>query len=324
MGHLVVMDDSPAQLALTAAGVRLWMEMRDDLDPSCEWDSAGTLWLAEDDGQLDAARAKIDLYKEAGLEAELIPGPELRRLEPALRDGLAGAVRIGDDAIVYPPAGVAHLLNRARQAGAEVTQGVTVDELVPHGVRIGQDVIHAEIVINAAGVLSPGLTPELPIVPRRGHLAITDRYPGACRHELVELGYLTSAHGADQSSVAFNLQPRATGQLLIGSSREFVGLDRDVSPPVLARMLRRAIEFMPSLGGLQILRTWTGFRPSTADHLPLIGPWPAVPGLWIAAGHEGLGIATAPATGRLLADLVLGRVPAIAPEPYRPDRSIAS
>ena len=86
----------------------------------------------------------------------------------------------------------------------------------------------------AAGLLTPGL----PIVPRKGHLAITDRYPCFCRHQLVELGYLTSAHVMTNESVAFNVQPRSTGQVLIGSSRELVGwdaVDQSFDPAANAR-----------------------------------------------------------------------------------------
>jgi glycine/D-amino acid oxidase-like deaminating enzyme len=83
-------------------------------------------------------------------------------------------------------------------------------------------------------------------------------------------------------------------------------------------MLRRAAEYLPGLPALRAVRTWVGFRPATPDKLPLVGRWE--PGLWIAAGHEGLGITTAPGTARLLADLVLGRKPAIDPSPYDPRR----
>jgi len=85
-------------------------------------------------------------------------------------------------------------------------------------------------------------------------------------------------------------------------------------------MLRRASEFIPGLARLDALRTWTGFRPATPDKLPLVGMWEK--GLWIAAGHEGLGVTTAPGTARLLTDLVLGRAPAIDPAPFDPRRSM--
>ena len=124
------------------------------------------------------------------------------------------------------------------------------------------------------------------------------------------------------ASVAFNVQPRATGQLLIGSSRELVGWDAAINRTILARMLDRAVEFMPGLSRLPAIRTWTGFRPTTPDKLPLIGAWPAVDGLWIAAGHEGLGITTALGTGSMLADLIVGRRPAIDPAPFAPNRNV--
>ena len=159
---------------------------------------------------------------------------------------------------------------------------------------------------------------------------ITDRYPGFCRHQLVELGYLKSAHvlTAGSSSVAFNVQPRATGQFLIGSSREFVGWNPAPNPDILERMIRRGVEFMPSLANLSALRVWTGFRPATPDKLPLIGRWTSPdtdrPGPWIAAGHEGLGITSATGTAEILAALITGETPAIDPAPFAPDRNMPS
>jgi glycine/D-amino acid oxidase-like deaminating enzyme len=108
--------------------------------------------------------------------------------------------------------------------------------------------------------------------------------------------------------------------VLIGSSRELVGWDARINPAIVQRMLQRALAFMPSLARVAAIRTWTGFRPATPDKLPLIGAWDETPGLWIAAGHEGLGITTALGTASLLADLVLGREPAIDAAPFAPAR----
>ena len=67
-----------------------------------------------------------------------------------------------------------------------------------------------------------------------------------------------------------------------------------------------------------------GFRPATPDKLPLIGAWPATPGLWIAAGHEGLGITTSLGTARILADLIAGREPPIDATPFAPARALVA
>jgi glycine/D-amino acid oxidase-like deaminating enzyme len=342
MGHLVVMDDSEAQFALTAWSLRLWTELAGELPADCEDDPCGTLWLAAGEAEMERVRAKAEHYRARGVAAEVLDAAQLAAAEPRLRGGLAGALRVPGDRVIYPPNAVRFLLARAADHGAELWERFFVSRVAGGLVEGHGERIAAPLVINAAGAAAPALTPGLPIVPRKGHLVITDRQPGFCRHQLVELGYLDSAHGprrqgaaeagatgatgeapaaaAMPASVAFNVQPRATGQVLIGSSRELVGWDRSHNHGLERRMIGRALEFLPRLAGVAALRGWIGFRPATPDHLPLIGPWPETPGLWIAGGHEGLGITTSLATARLLADLVTGRQPEIDAAPFAPER----
>jgi glycine/D-amino acid oxidase-like deaminating enzyme len=160
----------------------------------------------------------------------------------------------------------------------------------------------------------------LPVRKRKGHLVITDRYPGFVHHQIVELGYLKSAHGASTDSVAFNIQPRKNGQMLIGSSRQYDAETTVVEQSILNRMLKRALEYLPALSRLSSIRVWTGHRAATPDKLPLIGPSLESPRTWLATGHEGLGITTSLGTGRILADLLLGRPTGIPSEPYAPSR----
>ncbi|HEX6938096.1 MAG TPA: FAD-dependent oxidoreductase [Longimicrobiales bacterium] len=324
MGHVVVMDDSEAQFALTAYSARLWAELADALPAAAEVDPCGTLWVAEDEEQLGAVRAKQAFYRARGVAAEVLDGADVARLEPNLRAPLAGALRVPGDRVVYPPAIARWLVDRAREHGAVVRERCAVQRIEERAVIVGAERLEADVVVNAAGAAAARLVPGLPIVPRKGHLAITDRYPGFCRHQLVELGYLKSAHTMTAESVAFNVQPRATGQLLIGSSRELVGWDGALNRSILRRMLARAAEFMPALRRLSVIRAWTGFRPATPDKLPVIGRWPEIGGLWVAAGHEGLGITTSLGTARLLCDQLLGRTPEIDATPFLPDRFFAA
>lgn len=320
MGHIVVMDDSEAQFALTAWSQRLLDELLPTLPPAAEFQRCGTIWVAESEAELEAARGKRAFYRDRGVEAELLDPRQLAEAEPRLRPGLAGALRVPGDSVVYPPAVARWLLDQAVHLGATVREGADVSEVLPRAVRVGADRLDAGCVVNAAGAAAARLTPGLPVIPRKGHLAITERAPGFCRHQVIELGYLHSAHTMSAASVAFNVQPRVTGQLLVGSSRELVGWDASLNRPVLGRMLGRALSFMPELAHVPVIRTWTGFRPSTPDSLPLIGTWPSMEGLWIAAGHEGLGITTSLGTGAMLAEMVAGRTPGIDPAPFAPDR----
>jgi glycine/D-amino acid oxidase-like deaminating enzyme len=324
MGHLVVMDDSPEQLALTSYSRALWARLGPALGAASELEWCGTVWVAENEEQLAAVPAKQRLYGAHGIATDVLDEHAVSEAEPQLRRGLAGGLLVPSDGVLYQPAATVALLSLARELGAEVLERTPVDEIVANGVRCGADTLRADIVVNAAGAASATLTPDLPIVPRKGHLVITERYPGFCRHQVVELGYLTSAHVMTTESVAFNVQPRSTGQVLIGSSRELVGWNASVNRRIVARMIERACGFMPGLASLTAVRTWTGFRPATPDKLPLIGRWHDTPGLWIAAGHEGLGITTSLGTAAILADLVAGRAPAIDPSAFAPDRGIAA
>ncbi len=321
MGHIVVMDDSPAQFALTELSRRLWTGLAGEMPAACEDDLTGTLWVAADADEMSHVASKAGFYRRRGVEVEELSSEELARAEPNLRPGLAGALRVPGDRVVYPVNAARWLLDRAVARGAVKREGVEAIRVGARQVETREGPIDAGAVVNAAGAAAPLLTSGLPIQPRKGHLVITDRYPGFCRHQLVELGYLKSAHTPSPESVAFNLQPRATGQMLLGSSREFVGLDASINRQIRDRMIRRALEFMPALARLSAIRTWTGFRPSTPDNLPLIGRSGAVDGLFVAAGHEGLGITTSLGTAHLVADAILGRQSPIDPTPYSPMRA---
>lgn len=177
--------------------------------------------------------------------------------------------------------------------------------------------------INAAGFAASEFSPDLKIIKRKGHLVITERYPNFVRHQLIELGYLKSAHGKDTDSVAFNVQPRSTGQILLGSSRQFGSDDAEIDHNIVRRMTARAFEYMPRLRGLSAVRIWTGFRPATPDNLPYIGKLQDHDNIYVAAGHEGLGITTSLGTAELITDAILGRASAISPDPYSPSRVFA-
>jgi glycine/D-amino acid oxidase-like deaminating enzyme len=162
------------------------------------------------------------------------------------------------------------------------------------------------------------LTSCLPVIARKGHLVITRHEPGFIRHQLVELGYLHSAHQNTGSSVAFNVQPRRAGEVIIGASRQFGSEDTNVEEDIVRRMLDRAVSYMPGLENLEGARARAGIRAATPDKLPLIGQVSGYDRVFAATGHEGLGITTSLATARLLVDGMLGRDSMISRQPYLP------
>jgi glycine/D-amino acid oxidase-like deaminating enzyme len=325
MGHIVVMDDSEAQFAITRYSQILWDDLCDQLPAAVEFDPCGTLWVAADEEEMAEVRRKFDYYRERGVNAEILDSQQVRDAEPRLRAPLTGALRVPGDSVVYPPCATGFLLQKARELGARIIHGRPVAAIGAGTVRLADGtVLAAAFIINAAGQSAPQLSRGISIKPRKGHLVITDRYPNFLRHQVVELGYLESAHSLTADSVAFNVQPRKTGQILIGSSRQYGAQNSTVDESILARMLQRAFEYMPDLNSLSAIRVWTGFRPATPDKLPLIGPSPEDPSVLVAAGHEGLGITTSLATAKLICAQILGQRPAIPVQPYLPSRQMTA
>ena len=321
MGHIVVMDDSDAQFTLTRYSQRLWQGLRLELPADVEYEQCGTIWVAADEEEMAEVRRKHDYYARLDVPVTVLDAQALQRLEPNLRSGLAGGLLVPEDAVLYPPCAARFLMARAQKCSAELRLGAAVAHMGQGRVRLSDGVeIGGKILVNAAGAWSPELMSGVEVKKRKGHLVITDRYPGFLRHQLVELGYLKSAHSVSGDSVAFNAQPRRTGQILIGSSRQYGAEHKEVDHEILRRMLQRAQQYMPGLGPMSAVRAWTGFRAATPDKLPLIGPWPGDKSLFLATGHEGLGITTSLATAKILADQITGARPEIAIEPYLPGR----
>lgn len=321
MGHVVVMDDSPAQLALTHSSQQSWLKLAPNLPKSGEYENRGTLWVAADEEEMQEVERKRNVYAAAGIPTQVLNNAQLATEEPNLRSGLAGGLLVPSDGVTYPPSVAYYFLKEAEKLGLEIRTGKIVQEAHAGVVRTrAGETFFAKRIINAAGADSPSITPGLPVKKRKGHLVITDRYPGYVHHQLVELGYLKSAHSVSSDSVAFNVQPRNTGQLLIGSSRQYGAEHKEVDQEILSKMLQRTLAYLPESGKLQAIRVWTGFRAATPDKLPLIGPYPGDETLFLATGHEGLGITTSLATAELLADHLAGRESKISIEPYLPQR----
>ena len=175
-----------------------------------------------------------------------MPGiPGRGRAEPA--PGIGGRAPVPDDAVIYPPCAARFLLERAhvdrlrREAACRMTGGgIQVRQRRRRGGGSERE---------RHGRVGAGAHAGIAVRKRKGHLVITDRYPGFVRHQLMELGYLKSAHSTTADSVAFNVQPRRTGQVLIGSSRQFGAEDSGIDTHMLQRMLQRAVEYMPGSGG---------------------------------------------------------------------------
>lgn len=323
MGHLVALDETDDELDLCLLSLARWDEYLSTRSREAEHVRCGTLWVAENDAQMAHALARAERLAGRGWDAAALSGTDLARAEPALRPGLAGAVRVARDGVVYPPAVARDLAERLVALGGRTLFGAAVASVAPGAVTLatGERIAAGDVVV-ATGTHVPHLLPGIPVFPRKGHLAITARYPRRLSHQVVSMGYGQTEAGGGGLAVAANVQPRITGQWLVGSCRQDGIIDHDVDPRVLAHVLRAAIALLPCLADMTIIRSWTGLRPATRDGRPIIGRHPVLDRVWLACGHEGLGVTTAFGTAQLLADLMLDRAPTLDSAPYSPARFV--
>jgi glycine/D-amino acid oxidase-like deaminating enzyme len=188
--------------------------------------------------------------------------------------------------------------------------------------------IATPVVVNACGPWSGDvarrLGSALPVWPRRGRVLVTEPLPAVIRHKVYEADYVSAVvSDSDRLRCSAVVEGTASGTVLIGSSRDAAGFSGRPDPAALAEMARRAISLFPFLASVRAIRAYTGFRPASPDHLPVIGADPAVPGLFHATGHEGAGIGLAPATAELIAAFITGTAPPVEAAPFDPARFAA-
>jgi sarcosine oxidase subunit beta len=288
----------------------------DQLGSRIEFKNPGGMCLIESEAELAAMRLFVEEQRRSGLEVELIEGDEARRREPCLSEKVIAATYSTLDSQVNPYALAFAFLRAATSAGARILTGQAVTGIEraagkTTGVIAENGRISAPVVVNAAGAMAAdvgrmaGL--EVPITPRRGQILVTAAVPPLIRHCLISAQYVAAKFKpelAERGGMGFSLEQADNGNILIGSTREFVGFDRRTTFTGIRTIASRIVPVIPALQRVPVIRTFGGLRPYTPDGLPILGKVAGLEGFIMAAGHEGDGIALSAITGELIADLI--------------------
>lgn len=243
-----------------------------------------------------------------------VPVKDVQAAVPALADGYQRALYMAEVANVRNPRLMKSLRAALQQMpNVEIqehypVQGFVLDNQRVVGVQTAQGELHAERVIVAAGAWSGELLRtlglELPVEPVRGQMILFK-----CAADFLPSMVLAKGRYAI---------PRRDGHVLVGSTLEYTGFDKSTTEEALASLRASAAELLPALAKAEVVGHWAGLRPGSPDGIPYIGELESHPGLWLNCGHFRNGLVLAPASCRLLADLMLGREPIVDPRPYAP------
>ena len=312
------------ELALESAGMYAGLEA--ELEADLEYRQGGGMILVETAEEMEAIKTLVGRQRQAGLDVALLSAEETRERQAGLSEHVLGSTWWARDAEVNPLNVCFGMAKSARRLGALIRLGMRATGLISQqgrvvGVEFGQERVYADAVVVALGVWTPELLrtigADVPITPRRGQILVSERVPAFVHSNVLSGAYIAAKHAkssggdkpADPAGVGLSLGQTASGSLLIGGSREFVGYDLRSTAEVIRAIGQSAVRLFPAMAGIRVVRAFAGLRPYTPDGMPIIGPVEEWPGLYVAAGHEGDGIALGPVTGRIMANLASGRDP---------------
>ena len=292
---------------------RLYEQLLTNEPIEAEWEKAGCWFIYRTPGAMAGYEETDRLMREQfDTPATRYDGPQLAEMEPALKPGLAGGWLYESDWHVRPDKLMSGWRTVLEKMGVEIRENTKVEGFVADNgrataARTSQGDVPGDAFVVAAGAWTPEFARELgariPIQPGKGY-SITMKRPAACPNRPMIF---------QEHKVA--ITPMKSGYR-IGSTMEFAGYDDSLNHRRLGALRRGADLYLREPVNGEVEEEWCGWRPMTWDSLPIIDRSPRLQNTWIAAGHSMLGLTLAPATGKLVAELVAGGAPHVDPAPY--------
>lgn len=299
----------PAVTQLASWGQRRYPELARELFDAtgidAEFIASGMLIL--DTEEQDQA---IRWGGQSGNRVEIIDRSATERYEPSLDAPPPRAIRMPQVGQIRNPR-LVKALCAAIKPKVTVRENTEVETVLVQrgrvqGVQTATERFAADKVVVCAGAwtrnLLAGMGTPPGIEPIRGQMILFRAEPGVVSRIVLH---------QDRYAI-----PRQDGRVLVGSTLEHAGFDKHTTDVAREDLERAAIAMFPALAKFPIERHWAGLRPSSPDGVPYIGPYPMVEGVYLNAGHFRNGVVLAPASARLLADILLERDPIVPPGPY--------
>jgi D-amino-acid dehydrogenase len=286
------------------------------------FDQKGLLLVSGTDDGFKAAKIEMDLMSERGVPGKLMTGEEIVAMEPSLKNVLKGGVYFPSEAHSEPLLTVQALVTEFESLGGKIQTKTEVFDFTTSNangasrideVHTTRGKIRADLVVLAMGTWSEDLAKRLgirvPILGGKGYRIITNSFD------------VTPAHPIMIVDRKIAVTPRYDGYTSVAGTLELVNQDFEITPRRLNNIITGTKQYMNmSAGEPEVKEIWRGLRPCTPDGVPMIGFSKKQTNLFYSIGHQMLGLQSAPGSGRLAADLILGRPAFTDARPFRPER----
>ncbi len=325
---MILLQSKKPGIALTLAmeSLEIFHGLCDELEGDLGFETRGGMILIEDEKQLRVMEGFVKQQISYGLKVDIVDRATLRKKQPHVADYMIASTYSATDSQVDPLRLMRALLRSSAKKGMEIfrqTPVVAVEPLGDHWlVRAQNDLsVECDAVVVAAGAWSRQVGEligiNIPIIPLKGQLAITEPIAPIGETNVWSAMYIAAkldptimpdrSEHDKKIGLSFSFTQACTGNYLIGSTRENAGYDKSTDLEAIRKIMNQARGFFPVMNSVSIIRTIAGFRPASADGSPIVGPVDERPGIFVAAGHEGDGVALAPVTGKAVADMICGK-----------------
>ncbi len=309
MGGVRAQFSTPVNIQMSLYSIPFYDAFEERLGHPSGYRAQGYLFVAASEAHLAYLRSNYERQAAMGLKtARLISAADIKHLYPQLRaDDVVGGSFCSTDGFVDPYSAMVGFMTRAAEQGARLWRETEVTGIARNGDRVTgvettRGPVAARAVVNAAGPWAAQVARmagvELPVVPLRRMLVPTEPFDGFPR---------TAPMIIDMSN-GFHFRPEGLGFLMAWNDpEETPGFRTDFDPDFVEKVLTRAASRVPCFEEVAVnpKRAWAGLYEMTPDHHPILGPAPGVEGLFFANGFSGHGVMHAPATGKIVSDLLL-------------------
>jgi sarcosine oxidase subunit beta len=339
--EMILMQSKKPGLLLEMAleSLELYKTLSEKLGIDLEFQNRGGMILIEDREQLKFMEDFVKKQKSYGLDVQIIEGNDIYKKQPFASGNIVASTYSPTDSQVNPLKVMKGFLKKGRENGLEIIKGFSMSSIEKKGDKWEIELEDksrycSEFIVNAAGAWAPQVAKlidvEIPIKPKKGQIAVTEQIPSLGETNIWDAGYIVakldpnSAGNRDEVlkelGIGLSFARTMDGNYFIGGSREFAGFDTSTDYRCIKTIVSQVLKFFPILKNVNIIRTFAGLRPATPDGKPIIGEAAGRKGFFIAAGHEGDGIALAPITGKIVSGLICGDKPPFNLEELSPDR----
>ncbi|HVH85381.1 MAG TPA: FAD-binding oxidoreductase [Terriglobales bacterium] len=308
MGGVRAQFTTPVNIQMSLYSIPFYASFDERLDHPAGYRPQGYLFVATKHAHLQCLEKNQQLQKSLGLKnVRMLSAVEIIDMVPQLRsDDILGGSFCPTDGFVDPYSAMTGFIKRAVDSGAKVWKSAEVTGVLKKdnrlsGVTTTRGEVHAPVVVNAAGAWAPPIAKmagvDLPVTPLRRMLIPTEPFDGVS-HETPMVIDMTNG---------FHFRPETRGFLLAWNDPdETPGFKFDFDPEFIEKVLTRAAERVPCFENLAVnpKRAWAGLYEMSPDHHGIIGEFEELRGFYAANGFSGHGVMHAPATGKIVADLI--------------------